>query len=77
LRQEYGRDLRLIGGVDVRVLEADRAAVEAEVKRVVPPLLEQGGYVPMVDGRVRKYVPYENYRAYRELIRELAEHVLA
>jgi len=77
LRQEYGRDLRLIGGIDVRVLEADRAAVEAEVKRVVPPLLEQGGYVPMVDGRVRKYVPYENYRAYRELVRELAEHVLA
>jgi hypothetical protein len=29
--------------------------------------------VPMVDGRVRKYVPYENYRAYRELIRNLAE----
>ena len=77
LRREYGRDLRLIGGIDVRVLEADRAAVEAEVKRVVPPLMEQGGYVPMVDGRVRKYVPYENYRAYRESIRELAEHVFA
>ncbi len=73
LRREYGRDLRLIGGIDVRVLEADRAAVEAEVMRVVPPLLEQGGYVPMVDGRVRRYVPYENYRAYRELIRELTE----
>jgi len=67
------QDLRLVGGIDVRVLEADRAAVEAEVMRVVPPLLEQGGYVPMVDGRVRRYVPYENYRAYRELIRELAE----
>ena len=73
LRREYGRDLRLIGGIDVRVLEADRAAIEAEVRRVVLPLLEQGGYVPMVDGRVREYVPYENYRVYRELIRELAE----
>ncbi|MBL7064773.1 MAG: hypothetical protein ISS49_11305 [Anaerolineae bacterium] len=73
LRREYGRDLRLIGGIDMRVLEADRPVVEAEVMRVVPPLLEQGGYVPTVDGRVRRYVPYENYRAYRELIRELAE----
>lgn len=72
VRREYGRDLRLIGGIDVRVLELDRAAIEAAVTRVVPPLLEQGGYVPMVDGRVRKYVPYENYRVYRELIRELA-----
>jgi hypothetical protein len=73
VRREYGRDLRLIGGIDVRVLEADRPAIEAEATRVVPPLLEQGGYVPMVDGRVRRYVPYENYRAYRELIRDLAE----
>lgn len=73
LRREHGRHLRLIGGIDVRVLEADRAAIETEVTRVVPPLLEQGGYVPMVDGRVREYVPYDNYRVYRELIRELAE----
>ena len=73
LRREYGCDLRLIGGIDVRVLEADPAALEAEIMRVVPPLLEQGGTVPLVDGRVREYVPYGNYRAYRELIRRLAE----
>jgi len=73
LGRKYGHDLRLIGGIDVRALEADPAAIEAEVMRVVPPLLERGGYVPMVDGRVRKYVPYENYRAYRELIWNLAE----
>jgi len=73
LRRKYGRDLRLIGGIDVRVLEAGRAAVEAEVMRVVPSLLKQGGYVPMVDGRVRRYVPYEHYRSYRGLIRELVE----
>ena len=73
IRREYGRDLGLIGGIDVRVLEADRAAIEAEVMRVVPPLLARGGYVPMVDGRVRTYVPYENYRLYRELIQKLAK----
>jgi len=73
LRQRYGRGLRLVGGIDVRVLEADQAAIRTEVMRVVPSLLEQGGYVPMVDGRVRRYVPYENYRLYRESIRELAE----
>jgi hypothetical protein len=73
LRREYGRDLRLIGGIDVRVLEADPATVEAEVMRVVPPILEQGGYVPMADGRVREYVPYGNYQVYRGLIRRLAE----
>ena len=73
LRQEYGHNLRLIGGIDVQALEAGPAAIEAEVMQVVPPLLEQGGYVPMVDGRVRRYVPYENYRMYREVVRNLAE----
>lgn len=73
MRREHGRKLRLIGGIDVRALEASPAAVEREVMRVVPPLLDQGGYVPTTDGRVRKYVPYENYRLYRELIRKLVK----
>ena len=73
VRREYGRDLRLIGGIDVRALEVSPVAVEREVMRVVPPLLDQGGYVPTTDGRVRKYVPYENYRLYRELVRKLVE----
>ncbi|MBM4465641.1 MAG: hypothetical protein FJ014_08835 [Chloroflexi bacterium] len=72
LRREYGRDLLLIGGLDVRVLAQDRRAMEEEILSQVPPLLEQGGYVPLVDGRVRSHVPFENYVFYRELIRELS-----
>lgn len=72
LRREFGRDLLLIGGLDVRVLEQDRRAIEEEILSQVPPLLEQGGYVPLVDGRVRSWVPFENYVCYRELIRELS-----
>jgi hypothetical protein len=72
LRWEFGRDLLLIGGLDVRVLEQDRRAIEEEILSQVPPLLEQGGYVPLVDGRVRSWVPLENYIYYRGLIRELS-----
>jgi len=73
LREEFGRDLLLIGGLDERVLEQDRRAIEEEILSQVPPLLEQGGYVPLVDGRVRSWVPFENYVYYRELIRKLSQ----
>jgi uroporphyrinogen decarboxylase len=72
LRREFGRDLLLIGGLDERVLEQDRRAIEEEILSQVPSLLEQGGYVPLVDGRVRSWVPFENYVYYRELIKELS-----
>ena len=72
LREEFGRDLLLIGGLDERVLEQDRRAIKEEILSQVSPLLEQGGYVPLVDGRVRSHVPFENYVYYRELIRELS-----
>lgn len=73
LRREFGRGLLLIGGLDVRVLERDSRAIEEEILSQVPRLLEQGGYVPLVDGRVRSWVPFENYVCYRELIRKLNE----
>jgi uroporphyrinogen decarboxylase len=73
LREQFGKDLRLIGGLDVRALEKDKTAIEKEIMSLAPFLLEQGGYVPMVDERVRAYVCFENYAYYRELIRRLAE----
>jgi hypothetical protein len=72
LRQQYGSELRLIGGLDLRVMTQDRAAVEREVLEKVPPLLAEGGYIPFLDGRVRKGMPFQNYAHYRHLLRELA-----
>jgi uroporphyrinogen-III decarboxylase len=71
LRKEYGRDLRLIGAIDVDVLRLDKAAIRREVESKVPPLLADGGYIPLVDGRIRADVPFENYLFYRRLLMEL------
>jgi hypothetical protein len=73
LRRTYGRQLRLIGGLDLRVMGHDRGAIEREVADVADPLLAQGGYIPLLDGRVRKGVPYENYAHYRQLLSDRAE----
>ena len=50
LRREFGKDLRLIGGIDLDVLHEGKEAIRREVEQKVPPLLEQGGYVPLADG---------------------------
>ena len=71
LRDEFGCDLRLIGGLDLDVLHEDREAIRREVMEKVPPLLEQGGYAPLLDGRVREDVSWENYCFYRELLEQL------
>jgi hypothetical protein len=68
LRQEYGPDLHLIGGIDGDVLRYDRAAIQREIEDKVVPLLSQGSYIPLADGRVRDDVPWENYAFYRRLL---------
>jgi uroporphyrinogen decarboxylase len=71
LRKEFGNRLRLIGGIDLDVLRQDKEAIRREVEQKVPPLLEQGGYVPLADGRVREDIPLENYLYYRELLEKV------
>jgi uroporphyrinogen decarboxylase len=71
LRREFGRDLRLIGGIDLDVLRRDRDAIRREVESKVPPLLAEGGYIPMLDGRVRADIPFENYVYYKRLLEKM------
>jgi uroporphyrinogen decarboxylase len=73
LRRAFGRDLRLIGGIDLDTLRRDKEAVRREVEEKVPPLVADGGYVPLADGRVRADVPYENYVYYRELLEKVTQ----
>lgn len=71
LRDEFGPGLRLIGGIDLDTLLGDKRAIRREMERVIPPLLAQGGYIPLADGRVRANVPFEVYRYYRRLLEDL------
>jgi uroporphyrinogen-III decarboxylase len=71
IRKEFGRDLRLIGGIDEDVLRLDQEAIRREVESKVPMLLADGGYIPLADGRIRADVPLENYLYYRRLLTEL------
>jgi uroporphyrinogen-III decarboxylase len=71
IRREFGRDLRLIGGIDLDALRRGKEAIRREVEEKVPPLVVDGGYVPLTDGRVRADVPFENYVYYRSLLEQI------
>jgi len=71
MRREFGKELRLIGGIDLNVLRYGKEAIKREVEEKVPPLLADGGYVPLADGRVRDDVSFENYSYYRQLLKEV------
>lgn len=74
LRAEFGRQLRLIGGIDLDALRLGKDAIRREVEEKVPPLIADGGYVPLADGRVREDVTFENYVYYRRLLEEVTQN---
>jgi len=74
LRQEFGPDLRLIGGIDLDSLLAGDAAIEQEMQAKVPELLALGGYLPLADGRVRANVTWQAYVHYRRLLEQMLQN---
>ncbi len=75
LRREYGRSLRLIGGIDLDLLREEEETLRRTLRSTLPPLLEEGGFVPLADGRVRSDIPYARYARYRALVAEIVEGV--
>jgi uroporphyrinogen decarboxylase len=71
LRKEFGSVLGLIGGIDLDVLRYNKEIIRREIESKVLPLLEKGGYIPLLDGRVRKDIPLENYLYYRHLLEKI------
>ena len=50
LRKEFGRDLRLIGGLDLDALRYDKTTIRKEIEEKVPPLIASGGFIPIAFG---------------------------
>ena len=71
LRKKFGRDLALCGGIDKRELAKGREAIDRELAAKIPPLLEQGGFIPHVDHTVPPDVPYPDFMYYLERKLEL------
>jgi len=69
-REQYGKDLRGVGGMDKRVFAQDYAAVDKEVERL-KSLIDLGGYIPCPDHRIAPDAKWENVQYYCEKMHEL------
>ncbi len=66
LLNEYGKDLRIMGGVDKIQLGKGPKAIRAYLDTLVP-LVERGGYIPFCDHRCPPNVREEDYIYYLDL----------
>lgn len=70
-RNRYGKEMAFLGGVDKRALAAGGDTLQAEVMRVVPPLLVEGGYIPGCDHGVPPDISWGNFVEYSRLLAKL------
>lgn len=69
-RLRFGRQLRLWGGVDKRVLPRGPEAIRAHLREFIP-LIEEGGFIPTIDHTVPPDVTWDNFRYYMDAKRAL------
>ena len=69
-REQYGSELRGVGGMNKVVFSRDRAAVDAEIERL-RPLVDLGGYIPCPDHRIAPDAEYDNVRYYCDRMRQV------
>jgi uroporphyrinogen decarboxylase len=70
MRREFGREVRLQGGIDKKAVAAGRKAIDRELGRIAP-LLEQGGFIPHLDHLVPPDISFADYQYYREQKKKL------
>jgi len=65
-RKQFGRSLRLWGGVDKRLLSRGRDVVRRHLLEFAP-LIEEGGFIPTVDHTVPPDVSWNDFATYLEM----------
>ena len=73
IKGQYGDRLVLHGGINA-VLWDDMAAIEAEMRRVLPELKKGGGYIFSSDHSVPSSVSLDGFRRIVELAKELGRY---
>jgi len=75
-RKQFGKSLRLWGGVDKRVLidhgdfAHSKTAIRNHLHEFIP-LIEEGGFIPTIDHTVPPDVSWDNFRYYMDCKRLL------
>jgi hypothetical protein len=63
--------LGMIGGLEKRVLNEGKQAIDRELEAKVPALLDHGGYIPHIDHFAQHGMSLENFEYYRRKLNDL------
>ena len=72
LRKEYGKQIRLWGGVDKREIAKGPKAIDKHLRQLAP-LIEEGGFIPTVDHSVPPDISLKNFQYYCQAKQKLLE----
>jgi len=70
LRKQYGRRLKMFGGVNKHVIPEGEAAIREHLERLVP-LAAEGGYIPIPDHRIPPSCSLEQFRTYVRVFKDV------
>jgi len=75
IRAEHGKRFVIIGGIEKYTLSDDMTEEDmiAEINRKMIPMLESGGYIPMLDHSAPPNISYGRFMRFLEYVRELPE----
>ena len=73
LKKKYGDKMTFHGGINA-VLWDDKEAISEEIKRVLPIMKQNGGYIFASDHSIPESVSLENFRHIISLVKELGSY---
>ena len=69
-RKKYPR-LQILGGIDKIKIAQGKEAIDEELNSKVPFMLKAGGYIPHIDHHVHPDISWENFKYYRNRLKEM------
>ncbi len=73
IREQFGKRLALVGGIDKHVLRSGHDAIRRELEAKLIPLARDGGIMFGLDHRIPNGTPLEAYRYYLETAWEILD----
>ncbi len=70
-RKIYKNKMAYRGGIDKRAIAKGGKVIKKEVMRIVPPLLQDGGFIPSCDHGVPPDISWPNFIEYSRLLAKL------
>ncbi len=70
-RKKFGKNIAYRGAMDKRLIARGGTELRSHMKSTIPPMLEEGGYIPSCDHGVPSDISWGNFMEYSRLLAEL------